>query len=234
MATTNPWDEFHAAWRRVEATLRSQTGQVALRGPIVDVIQGLVRTGRLTEQVAAELDAYRRLRNIDSHEGIAGTGQRLCTPTAEAVQRLEDLASQLECPLAARQVMSKAPTCSGSAPISDALTKLRDGATVVYYREGKRWFAFDRGQMSRIVERAARGSTTTIDLTRSVADHVKKIGELEVAVLPGSATAKQAVQAVRALAAAEERFPAVLVLDGRSVYHMTAKDVPDVERRIVL
>jgi hypothetical protein len=234
----NPWDEFHQAWRRVEAALRgtSSSGHSGIRGPISEVVEAAVRNRKLPATAAAEIDAFRRLRNLDSHEGIAGSGARLCSPTPAAVERLTAIADQLECPLAGVAVMEKASTCSFNTPLGDVLAKLRDGANVVYYRNGKTWGAFDRSQMSRIVERQARGAKTSIDLERPIGEHLAKIGHLDVAVLDPGSNAKRAVQALRAILELGDNsgmYPAVIAVDGRTVHHLTERNLVIAESAIV-
>ena len=233
MASLNPWEEFHQAWRRVESALRGSSGFGGTRGPISEVIEAAVRNRSLAASVAVELDAFRRLRNLDSHEGIAGSGARLCSPNPAAVERLIAIADQLECPLSAVAVMEKASTCSLNTPLGDVLAKLRDGAEVAYYRNGKTWGAFDRSQMSRIVERQAKGAKTSIDLERSIGEHLAKIGHLEVAVLEPTANAKRAVSSLRAVLSVPDMYPAVISVDARTVHHLTERALPTAERAII-
>ena len=235
MATSNPWDDFHAAWRRVEAAIRGGSGHSSQRGPISELLEAAARSGRIAVGVSAELDAFRRLRNLDSHEGIAGSGARLCSPNIEAVDRLRAIADQLECPLTAVRVMTKAATCSLNTPLGDVIDKLREGADVAYYRNAKSWGAFDRTQVSRIVERTAKGSKTSVDLDRSIGDHLVKIGHLDVVVLGLDATAKNAVLALQAVLAAQDatRFSSVVCVDARTVWHLTAGSLPAATARLV-
>jgi hypothetical protein len=235
MAILNPWDDFHAAWRRVEAAIRNGGGHSGQRGPISELLEAAARSGRVAHGVSAELDAFRRLRNLDSHEGIAGSGARLCSPNIEAVDRLRAIADQLECPLVAVRVMEKAATCSLNTPLGDVIEKLRGGAEVAYYRNAKMWGAFDRTQVSRIVERTAKGSKTSVDLDRSIGDHLVKIGHLDVVVLGLDATAKNAVAALQAVLAAQDavRYPAVICVDARTVWHLTAGALPAATTRLV-
>lgn len=231
MANTGSWDEFHALWRRVEAAVRG--GAQNQRGPISELLEAAARSGRITASAAAELDAFRRLRNLDSHEGVAGSGARLCSPNEEAISRLRELAEQLECPLSAAKVMTKAGTCSTNTALGDAIARLRDGEGPLFYRNGKGWAVFDREEVSRIVERNAKGARTSVDLERSIGEHLDKVGHREVLVLPANATAKQAVAAVRAVMADEAGFMGVIRTEARSAWVLTPRDVESVERRLV-
>jgi hypothetical protein len=230
-ARTDLWDEFHRAWRRVEAALRGANGPQSARGPIADLIEAAVRSHRITAPAGAELDAFRRLRNLDSHEGLAGSGARLCAPNPDAVQRLVDIADQLECPLQARQVMQKAALGSLNTPLGEVLEKFRNGAEVLYYRNGKEWGAFDRSQVSRIVERNARGAKTSLDLERPIGEYLKKIEHLAVIDLPADITARRAIDALRAAQAAA-MYHSVIISEGRTVWHLTPLLAEEVERKL--
>jgi hypothetical protein len=231
MANTGSWDEFHALWRRVEAAVRG--GAQNQRGPISELLEQAARSGRISSSAAAELDAFRRLRNLDSHEGVAGSGARLCSPNEEAITRLRELAEQIECPLPASKVMTKAATCSTNTTLGDAVSKLRDGEGPLFYRNGKGWAVFDREEVSRIVERNAKGARTSVDLERSIGEHLDKAGHREVMVLPANATAKQAAAAVRAVMAGDGSFMGVIRTEARSAWVLTWRDVESVERRLV-
>lgn len=236
MTDSSSWEHFHRNWRRVEAALRNGSGHSATRGPIADLIEAAARTGKLSSATAAELDAFRRLRNLDSHEGIAGSGARLCSPDAEAVARLGQIADQLECPTSAMKVMTKARTCSLQTSLFDAIDALRNGADVLYYRNGKSWCAFDRTQVSRIVERNAKGAKTSVDLERSIGDHLAKIPHLHANVLQGHQTAKTATAALQAVieAADPEVYQSVALLDQRTVWHLVPARLPSVLRSLIL
>lgn len=233
MAKTSPWDDFHSAWRRVETALRTSNGN-SLRGPINEIIEAAARSRRIEPAVAAELDAFRRLRNLDSHEGLAGSGGHLCTPSDETVCRVKDIADQLECPLAAIAVMEKAASCTANTTLGDVVAKLRSGAQVVYYRDKGTWCAFDRHQVSRIVERNAKGATTTLDLQRSIADHTAKIGSVTAPLVERGATARRALAALRATITADDEWlhQSVICIDGRTVWHLCASRADEVERRL--
>lgn len=236
MTSTASWEQFHRNWRRVEAALRNGSGPGATRGPIIDLIEAAARSGRFSSSTAAELDAFRRLRNLDTHEGVSRSGANLCSPTVDSVMRLGEIADQLECPVSAMKVMTKARTCSLQTSLFDAIDVLRTGTDVLYYRNGKAWCAFDRTQVSRIVERSARGAKTSVDLERSIGDHLTKIPHLHANILQGTHTAKTAAAALQAVleAADPQVFPSVAVLDQRTVWHLLPARLPGVLRALVL
>jgi hypothetical protein len=228
------WDTYHTAWRRVEAAARTKAAETGARRPIFDVLEQLVARGQLERTVASELDGYRKLRNIDSHEGVAGTGTRLCEPTRDAIERLSAIADMLECATKATAVMTKARTCPATTPLRDVIDWFANGEPVVYYRDKNTWYAFDRSCMSRIVETGRRANSVSLDLTRTLADWAGRGGRLTTTRLDVDATAKNAVDALRAVITCgdDTQMTSILIVDGRTAWHLLPAGIPAAIARI--
>ena len=227
-------NEYVNAWKQVEASLRELAKGCDRRTPIAEVIATLRRVGALEENLLDEIDGHRRLRNLLTHEQT-GDGAQLCAPTPEALRRLELIAEQLIHPLEAAAVMTKAATCARTTPLGEVAAKLEKGASVVYFKDGKQIRAVDAASIGSIVTRAAKGATTTVDLARPVGDYATKVSFGSPAVLHESSLAHSAVAAVegRLLAPAPGEHPSAVLVQGRSMLHLTSQHLRAASGRLL-